>query len=67
MRLMRTRTRDTQEQVFFSPAETAKRAGIGRSSVYALNQKYRFIRKLGSRSLIKWDDFENALLKETRK
>lgn len=53
-------------QVYDSVSGTAKRAGISRSYVYLLNKKYGFIRKLGSRSLIKWADFEDALMKETK-
>ena len=53
------------QQEFFSPADTARKAGISRTSVYDLNKRYKFIRKLGHRSLIRWADFESALLQET--
>ena len=52
------------EQIYFSPEDTAKRAGISRSYVYILNKKYGFVHKIGRRSLIKWSDFEEALKKE---
>lgn len=52
------------KQEYFSPADTAIKAGVSRTTVYELNKKHHFIRKLGSRSLIRWADFEAALMKE---
>ena len=52
------------QQEYFSPLDIAVKAGVSRTTVYELNKKYHFIRKLGSRSLIKWTDFEEALKKE---
>lgn len=54
------------QQEYFSPTDTALKAGVSRTTIYALNKKHRFIRKLGSRSLIRWADFEQALLQETK-
>lgn len=54
------------QQEFYSPVDTAIKAGICRNSVYNLNKKYHFIRKLGSRSLIRWSDFEAALMQESQ-
>ena len=53
------------QQEYFSPSDIALKAGISRTTVYELNKTHRFIRKLGSRSLIKWTDFEEALKKES--
>lgn len=52
-------------QEYFSPLDIAVKAGVSRTTVYELNKKHHFIRKLGSRSLIKWTDFEEALKKES--
>ena len=52
-------------QEIFSVTDTAKKAGVSRTTVYELNKRYHFIRKLGSRSLIRWADFESALMQET--
>lgn len=54
------------DQVYFSVSGIAKKSDLSRSYIYVLNRKYGFIRKLGSRSLIKWSDFEDALSKEFR-
>lgn len=54
------------DQVYFSVNGVAKKSDLSRSYIYSLNKKYGFIRKLGSRSLIKWADFEDALSKEFR-
>lgn len=58
-------TNTNVQQLFYSPAATAKLAGVSRTTVYELNKKHHFIRKLGSRSLIRWADFEAALMQET--
>lgn len=59
-------TNTNVQQLFYSPAATAKMAGVSRTTVYELNKKHHFIRKLGSRSLIRWSDFENALMQESQ-
>ena len=53
-------------QEIFSVTDTAKKAGVSRTTVYELNKRYHFIRKLGSRSLIRWSDFEDALMQESQ-
>lgn len=59
-------TRQTVQQEFFSPSDTAIKAGVSRTTIYDLNKQYHFIRKLGSRSLIRWSDFEAALMQESQ-
>lgn len=59
-------TNTNVQQLFYSPADAAKLAGVSRTTVYELNKKYHFIRKLGSRSLIRWSDFEDALMQESQ-
>lgn len=59
-------THQTVQQLFYSPADIAKMAGVSRTTVYELNKKHHFIRKLGSRSLIRWADFEDALMQESQ-
>lgn len=59
-------TSQNVQQEFYSPSSIATKVGIGRATVYNLNKKYHFIRKLGSRSLIRWSDFEAALMQESQ-
>ena len=54
------------QQEFFSPADTAAKAGVSRATIYNMNRRHHFIRKLGSRSLIRWSDFEDALMQESQ-